>query len=238
MSAPISGGDIISDVVRGVGKTVAPLTASLQQWLSSAAGAVGSVSNSVGGYIPPPFAMLLFALLFVHFLAYTIETNTKLQKSWPALAASMHELRNNLAMRVIGGANGLVYWGSFVLGASVGATSGSYAVDSGMAMYTAMFLLLVWVVNQVCLAMTMTYNRSISDLGVDGFPGSYVANANAGGITGEAGSLRKPLLTMTKGRPIYLVVAWLQAVTDILFSRSIPGLIYGYGLGKLVSFAK
>ena len=233
MSAPISGGDIISDVVRGVGKTVAPLTASLQQWLSSAAGAVGTVSNSVGGFVPPPFAMLLFALLFVHFLAFTIETNTKLQTFWPALAASMHELRNNLQMRVIGGADGLVYWGSFVLGASVGATSGSYAVDSGMAMYTAMFLLLVWVVNQVCLAMTMTVNKSYD--GADAFPGSFVSGYN---ITGVTGSHRAPLLTMTKGRPFYLVVAWLQAVTDILFFRSIPGLIYGYGLGKLVSFAK
>lgn len=235
MSAPISGGDVISDVVGSVGKVVSPLTASLQQWINAAVESVGTVASSVGPFVPPPFAMLLFTLLFVHFVAWSLEANNHIAKVWPIFTRSMHELKIQLQSNILGGTSGLVYWGSFVLGASVGASSRSYAVDAYMAAYAAMFLVFVWVINQICMTMTMEINNS-TYTSVDEVQTNLVI-ASKLVKSGTGYPERDAIISLTKAKPFYIVVSWLQAVTDLVVARSPAGMIYGYGLGKLVSFA-
>ena len=241
MSAPISGGDVISDVVGSVGKVVSPLTASLQQWINAAVESVGTVASNVGPFVPPPFAMLLFTILFVHFVATALEANTQIAKVWPIFSVSMHELKIQLQQRVLGGNTGLVYWGSFVLGASVGASSRSYSVDAYMAMYAAMGLVFIWALNQASMTMTMTRNESVNygstpDVGSSDYTQTNIDFDGKLVLGGDGFPQRKALLSLTKGKPFFIVVSWLQAVTDLVIANSIPGMIYGYGLGKLVSF--
>lgn len=216
----------MSGVLNTMTDTVSASMKSFTDFLQNGAAKLADATGVVGDYVHPAALIFLYVILFVHFVAWALENNDNLQKKWPAFAQSMHELRNFIQRFVLGSNNdfnsGLIYWGSFAMSATVTASTSSITEDVQYAMYVAVFYAFVWIVNQVCMALTMTEDSTTGAL--DGGPFTFVAGSY----------IKAPLLEAHKGRPFWIIVTWLQSVTALVLFNSIRGLTYGYGAGKLV----
>lgn len=214
----------MADVLNGLSSTMTKSMSSFVKYMTETAatvtGKLADASGPLKEYVHPSALMFLYLLLLVHFIAWAVENNTKLQHKWPAFAQSMHELRNFIQTWVLGSGNsfdsGLVYWASFAASAGVSARTGSVSEDVGYAMWISMFYVLVWIVNQSC---TMLTGEHTNENGLNVIVGMHYASA---------------LLTEGKGKPMWIVVHWLQNVTDLVLVNSIKGVTYGYGAGKVV----
>lgn len=212
----------MADVLNTVSDTVSASMKSFTDFLQNGAAKLADASGVVGDFVHPSALIFLYVILFVHFVAWALENNDNLQKKWPAFSQSMHELRNFIQQYVLGSAggynSGLIYWGSFAMSATVTASTASITQDVQYAMYVAVFYAFVWIVNQVCMALTLSADLTTG--GSDGGP--FVPNT------------KSPLLAEHKGRPFWILTHWLQNVTALVLFNSIRGLTYGYGAGKLV----
>ena len=215
----------MADLLSGVSGTMSASMKSFTDFLQNGAAKLADASGIVGDFVHPSALVFLYVILFIHFVAWALENNTNLQKKWPAFAQSMHELRNFIQQYVLGSAgsfnSGIIYWGSFAMSATTMASTTSITEDVEYAMYVAVFYALVWIVNQVCMTLTLT-------------PDSTIGYSDGGPF---APGTKSPMLKEHKGRPFWIVVHWLQNITALVLLNSIRGLTYGYGVGKVVGLA-
>jgi hypothetical protein len=219
MSDPLSG------VANTVTDTVSASMKSFTDFLQNGAAKLAASSGIVAQFVHPSALVLLYVLLFVHFVAWVLENNGNLESKWPAFAQSMHELRTTLQTFVLGSSGtfdqGLVYWGSFAISATVSSQTSTVTEDVMYALYLCVFYALVFIINQVCMAALMKVDTTVGS--TDGgpmfpaFPGS-----------------KAPLVNPGKGKPFWLIFTWLQNVTALVLFNSLRGVTYGYGAGKIV----
>ena len=211
----------INGITATVSDTVSASMKSFTDFLQNGAAKLADGSGILADFVHPSALVFLYVVLLVHFFAWALENNLNLEKKWPAFANSMHELRVFIQAWVLGADGnfdrGLVYWGSFAMAATVSSSTSSITTDVSYAMYLSLFYAFVFIVNQVCMAVTMTADTYLRS---DGGP---VGLSN-----------KTPLLSANKGKPMWLIVHWLQAITAIVLLNSVRGVAYGYGAGKIV----
>jgi hypothetical protein len=214
----------LTGITNTVSDTVSASMKSFTDFLQNGAAKLADGSGILADFVHPSALILLYVVLFVHFFAWALENNGNLQTKWPAFSQSMHELRSFIQQWVLGSAGtwsqGLVYWGSFAMSATVSSSTSSITEDVSYAMYLSLFYAVVFIINQVCMATLMN-------------PGQEVGYTDNGPMF-PPGASKRPLLSPTKGKPLWVIVYWVQSITAIVLYNSIRGVTYGYGAGKIV----
>lgn len=210
----------LNGITATVSDTVSASMKSFTDFLQNGAAKLADGSGILADFVHPSALIFLYVVLFVHFLAWALENNGHIEKKWPAFGESMHELRVFIQSWVLGSRDvfnqGLVYWGSFAMAATVSSSTSSITEDVSYAMYLSLFYAVVFIINQVCMAVTMTPDGYLSQ---DGGPIPMTKSA---------------LLSPGKGKPMWIIVHWVQSVTAIVLLNSVRGVTYGYGAGKIV----
>lgn len=170
------------------------------------------------GYGDTALYALLATLLFFHFLFFCLENNRGLQKWGTPWWQTLHETRIYLQVGII---KHIVYWGAFWVGLYLSRTQADVYGTVTVISPWVQTLTLLFIVNKVCLLLTQQKNVNpsaswpLSSSDYDAVPGLGAA----------------PLLSMTRSRTAYVMVTWLQNVSDIVLQNVPSALLFGYGVG-------
>ena len=135
-------------------------------------------------------------------------------QSLSGLWQSMHEIRQYVQATLV---QNIVYYGSIVIGVMIGAAGGSSRFDiSIFSSYAGLIFLLV-LINKTCAILTATPTQG---------------NSQVVAPTGN------PVLSPTKNKTLYVIVSWIQKVTEVVIAQVPAGGFYGLFIGKAISIWK
>jgi len=171
------------------------------------------------GYGDTALYALLATLLFFHFIFYCLENNQGMQKWGRAWWQVLHETRVYLQVGVI---KHVVYWGAFWVGLYLARTQGDIYGTISVVSPWVQTLTLLFILNKVCVLLTQekSVNPSAS------WP---LASDDYDDVSGVLGATA--LLSMTRSRTAFVIVYWLQSVSDIVLQNVPSALFFGYGVG-------
>ncbi len=234
----------MTDLLKSVTTPLGNITKSLQDWLNKAV-----AESSVSDYVPVAIGGMIGILMFIHFLSYALMQTVTIQNKWPGLSMALWELQGWLATVVLGGDWGIIYTIAFVMGAAQGA-SGSSASDDVMTMtYFGGFIGFVFILNKICEGILQTPSPYVAGLATAGLitpdlSATGIASGNSlptssgyNYLAGPSTAQKFALLSPYRGKAMYIIVDWIRNMTELIYSRAYPASFYGYGLGKLISYA-
>lgn len=196
----------MADAVEAISSPLKDLSLSLKNWLKQF-----SVNTKLSDYGSTTYIAVLLYMLLLHFLAFVLTNNTGIQKFSKGLSQALFELQVWLQTVVV---KLMLYYGAFILGLLIASKSRmDFAYDWGLFSPFVRLLIVVYILNKTCLLFTGQKDPEYT-LGPAGQPGG--------------------IFTLTKNKSLYVPVLWLQTVTDIFIQQIVPGMFYGYAVGKVV----
>ena len=178
------------------------------------------------GYGQTAYYALLATLLVFHLLFFCLENNSGLQKTSNQLWQSLSETRQYLQVGVV---KHVVYWGAFWVGLYLARTQTNVYAAIQVAGPWVQVLTLLFIVNKVCLLLTAIPNKRVSA----DFPLSYTSYDEVVEVTAPALYMddTEPALSPEKSKLLYVIVYWLQSVSDIVLAQTPGALAFGYAVG-------
>ena len=211
----------VDQVLSGVSSAAGKLTNSVMDWIHEVTGTLTGLTEPAPYY----FTSALLVMLVIHFVLYALENNTGIQKS-KSVHQSLYETRVFLQTAVV---KHYLYWGFFILGAMTAVSIDVNSYESFFMYFRGYgsLVLLTLLVNKVCLVLTQVYNPEYSG----SVAGTPYPPFGPGGV-GEVSPINTnthgiPLLSATKFKAGFVVVRWVQTVTDILLQQ-FPSLFFGF----------
>jgi hypothetical protein len=195
----------LPEAVSGISKVVAPITNSVQAWLSEFL-----KTTKMDFYAEPVLVGILLFFLFIHFVVFVLTNNNGIQKFSKGLTQGLFETQVWLQTVVV---KLIIYYATFILGL-IQAVKNSSLVDDVVVggVYFALYFV-IYLLNKTALIFTGVRNPE------------YTLGPFSGTLTG--------IFTSSKNKWAYTPVIWLQTVTDIFVQQAFPGALFGYIVGKV-----